>query len=1075
MKLFYRLLQSQGPRALAALLLLTCLTAQAQFKPGEVTLAGEKYYEYPYRIDELSDEIPPCGYNLPNGKYVVYASYHFKTINKQGDRKLIAKDTSIISALFTLENNKPSGTAYFYNCKLRAGASKKKLDKWYSSGNYTDGLKDGEWIAKYRSTAYLSHYKAGLKHGAFTEWAGKGKTYNTCFIDDKYAGYVNTYGRKGRLMHRYYYDTLHVHDSTFSYNYDGKLYYATDMVKNAPARTKGGIWKSVFEKAGYSYRGGIRGNTAFTFFRNYDHLGRLETDVKFKYADSYYFDSILVNSYRITIKMIGCPDGNKNDTCYEVVNRNILHANDKRIDHYRNDDLYKTIIITPDPKKGADTAISFTFKVDSSRLWQFQPTYIFKSGKYSRTTYQLPAINYSYFVESDGIRTRSSSFGGYFWFKTKLSIDPKYKPSYSHIPARIDSVNNLVVFTDTVTDKKTGIGFISSTYRRAYRFIINPHEEVNPNSNYDPQEIDFDNEYLLDNEIHRPASDLYNNAYDLNFEMDPYTICSSDMGYVNPYYNFFGATACPPELMLRGNAPYSGLAFIHKGKAVNYNPQKSLLSLGSYFINYDYTFNAKGMYKEGLKDGVWEFLAQKGGLSASADLKNVFFKNKKHVFYSTATYSQGQLNGPKNTYLRFVPEIWDEGYFYFKGQPVKYLDNTLNYAYGVLDGPAVYYHPNNKVKCNFTYKEGMMEGEVLKYNFNGGLIYRGDFKDDQLHGAVTTYDYVSLKPVVKAYFTNGRLNGLLEMMNDGDKWLEVKADTGYLLYKKLFYEKDLLKEEILLDAGPAYRLRPILLQSGNFLSYSPGIIKKAKTRYRYERSGRKPSISDSLNNLKFYGSYKSFYNTGQLYCKGRIEKMRPAGDWEFYDIAGTLINKITFKDSVFAFSDTSQKIMGKLTGYYGNGKIRCRAYVTALDVSYDCNTHADLSAFELILADNYDYYGKDNCTNGTGLVKQYNESGVLQAQGRLENYMKTGLWKYYDPNGKLNKTGVYANNLEEGTWLTGDLEGFNYEDAACFDRSNEEDMKKFLYNQKNLKVTKAIYKKGELIRDDEFYIDMNKE
>jgi antitoxin component YwqK of YwqJK toxin-antitoxin module len=268
------------------------------------------------------------------------------------------------------------------------------------------------------------------------------------------------------------------------------------------------------------------------------------------------------------------------------------------------------------------------------------------------------------------------------------------------------------------------------------------------------------------------------------------------------------------------------------------------------------------------------------------------------------------------------------------------------------------------------------------------------------------------------------------------------------------------------------------MQSQNFLSYCPGIPGVIKTRFGSSGLRRiEFRRLDSLNNVGFYGSYKSYYNTGQLYCQGRIEKMRPAGNWEFYDIAGTLINKINFKDSVFTFADTSQKqnILGRLTGYYGDGRIRCEAYVTALDVSYDCNTHADKSAFELILKDNYDYYGKDNCRNGYGLVKQYSESGLLEAQGRLENYMKTGLWKYYDPNSKLSKMGTYINNLEDGTWLEGDLEGLNYEDAACFDRSNEEDMKKYLENQKKLQMRKSIYKKGELLEERTFYVNMNKE
>lgn len=400
----------------------------------------------------------------------------------------------------------------------------------------------------------------------------------------------------------------------------------------------------------------------------------------------------------------------------------------------------------------------------------------------------------------------------------------------------------------------------------------------------------------------------------------------------------------------------------------------------------------------------------------------------------------------------------------------------MNYTDGHLEGPAVFYHPNGKTQCTVTYKNDELDGEVLKYNFSGIVIYKAQFKMGMLNGPLTTYDYTSLKPEVKANFSMNRLDGLLEMFNQDDKWIEVKADTGYMHYKKLYYEKNILKEEIVLGVGAVYKLMPFMLQSQNFLSYCPGIPNKKRHNGVFS-SIQVASAYDSARYAGFFGHYKSYYNTGQLYSQGRVEKMRPAGTWEFYDIGGTVTNRIDFKDSIFTFADTSQKqgIIGKLTGYYGDGRIRCVAFVTSLDVSYDCNTHADKSAFELILKDNYDYYGKDNCKNGYGVVKQYTESGVLEAQGRIENYMKTGLWKYYDPNGKLNKMGTYTNNLQDGTWLEGDLEGLNYEDAACFDRNNEDDMKKYLENQKKLEMKKSIYKKGELLRTQNFYVNMNRE
>lgn len=1052
MKFFYWLHKGQGLKALVVLMLMGFLNAQAQFKPNEITLAGEKYYEYPFRVDGWAQDIPPCGYNLPNGKYLAFINYRFKVINKKGDRKLIAKDTNIIRALFVLENNKPVGDVFFYNNNLRPPASKKKLAGWYASGKFSDGLKDGEWIEKVKGKIFYEHYKNGLKHGLFTTWAPNNKTYNTCYIEGREVGYVNSYDAKGKLQFRYYNDTLQVRDSSIHYN-KGKLYNVYDVLVDPPNRTKEGIWKEVLMNERIV---SDRRSSAFTTYKKFNDDGSLSAYVQLKNPDSYYFDSLLSNNCRITITQVGCPGGDINDTCYEVRKQSIYTKNTS-LDYYRNLKNYKSVNITL-----KDTITELTLDPDTMRKWQFQPTEIISGRTFTYTTYELPALNYSYVKEEDNGKTRIIPYNSFYaWeriYGFKITNKKQDNSGPYLIPTTIDSAGQRITFADTTTDPKLGITLVSGVEIKPY-----PIEFLSRNK-YDRAGMQ---EWLLKDEIHDPMSELYvPNSYGDLYSEHIQHIRFNDNGEYTQYAS---------EKIIKNNTPYTGAAHLRKRKKNGYDVDKNLLTIAWPNINYDYGYNTKGAYKDGLKEGAWEFIIDKRA-SYGADFKKLFFEKKSLDFYNVVNYSKGKMNGVSQFYEEFTPQIWDEGYFQLGGKSVKYLSSTMNYTDGHLEGPAVFYHPNGKTQCTVTYKNDELDGEVLKYNFSGIVIYKAQFKMGMLNGPLTTYDYTSLKPEVKANFSMNRLDGLLEMFNQDDKWIEVKADTGYMHYKKLYYEKNILKEEIVLGVGAVYKLMPFMLQSQNFLSYCPGIPNKKRHNGVFS-SIQVASAYDSARYAGFFGHYKSYYNTGQLYSQGRVEKMRPAGTWEFYDIGGTVTNRIDFKDSIFTFADTSQKqgIIGKLTGYYGDGRIRCVAFVTSLDVSYDCNTHADKSAFELILKDNYDYYGKDNCKNGYGVVKQYTESGVLEAQGRIENYMKTGLWKYYDPNGKLNKMGTYTNNLQDGTWLEGDLEGLNYEDAACFDRNNEDDMKKYLENQKKLEMKKSIYKKGELLRTQNFYVNMNRE
>lgn len=48
--------------------------------------------------------------------------------------------------------------------------------------------------------------------------------------------------------------------------------------------------------------------------------------------------------------------------------------------------------------------------------------------------------------------------------------------------------------------------------------------------------------------------------------------------------------------------------------------------------------------------------------------------------------------------------------------------------------------------------------------------------------------------------------------------------------------------------------------------------------------------------------------------------------------------------------------------------------------------------------------------------KQFNENGILTAEGWFMGNMKVGYWKFYHPNGNIASKGHFTNNVRSGYW-----------------------------------------------------------
>ena len=124
--------------------------AQNAYQPKVFKIKEKQYFIYPVRATNLSD-VPPTGFTLPDGEYVIFKEYEFKA--KRLKKKMVLKDTTQVSGYVTIKNNMANGPAELFDRTYYYYDSKNNLRT--VKGNYVNGAKEGVW--KYYSGKYLEY------------------------------------------------------------------------------------------------------------------------------------------------------------------------------------------------------------------------------------------------------------------------------------------------------------------------------------------------------------------------------------------------------------------------------------------------------------------------------------------------------------------------------------------------------------------------------------------------------------------------------------------------------------------------------------------------------------------------------------------------------------------------------------------------------------------------------------------------------------------------------------------------------------------------------------------------------
>lgn len=152
---------------------------------------------------------------------------------------------------------------------------------------------------------------------------------------------------------------------------------------------------------------------------------------------------------------------------------------------------------------------------------------------------------------------------------------------------------------------------------------------------------------------------------------------------------------------------------------------------------------AKGIYRNQLKDSVWDYF----GPSGRQSLKE--------------TYSKDKLHGTSTVY--YIPEE--------VGDKRVIVAKTSVYVNGVLNGDMIEYFDTGVIKSKVTYVNGVKEGIMVTNHPNGKPMMTERFKKGVPHGWQTAHDQTG-KEIGKKYYCFGEL---LEGKRLEDRLKECKA------------------------------------------------------------------------------------------------------------------------------------------------------------------------------------------------------------------------------------------------------------------------------------------------------------
>ncbi len=327
------------------------------------------------------------------------------------------------------------------------------------------------------------------------------------------------------------------------------------------------------------------------------------------------------------------------------------------------------------------------------------------------------------------------------------------------------------------------------------------------------------------------------------------------------------------------------------------------------------------------------------------------------------------------------------------------------------NGYNIFYYENGEKSSEGYLKNGEPEGWWKSYNKEGKLISEGNRKNQLLDSTWTFYDNDGNKTLIINYKKGKKEGERVQYFTDEyivEKW---KQDT-IIGAVKTYDSKGWLKKITSYENGKMHGMEKIFNKSGNIIAianYYHGILTKREYINRTDELGQKQ------------GSWKFFWDNGNLQLEGHYVNDKKNGFFKEYDEKGNFIAVVKFENDILIEDAKETKQLEKRTSYFPNGKIAItatyynnipdgirREYDTLGNIIQGYIFENGVLKFEGIT----DLSGKRE-----GLWKEYYETGEVRSIGHYKNGNPINEWKFFFPSQTIEIIGQYNFKGEkDGEW-----------------------------------------------------------
>ena len=376
-----------------------------------------------------------------------------------------------------------------------------------------------------------------------------------------------------------------------------------------------------------------------------------------------------------------------------------------------------------------------------------------------------------------------------------------------------------------------------------------------------------------------------------------------------------------------------------KEKASN-NDTKKMLEDNEYLFVFE-NGKLEKVFKKDILDGKFIILSY---MYENGKKEKIVCLNKENSHYYGTVKGFGEDGIPLYSgqfYAGKMEGIYKEYYESGKLLMESYFSN------GKENGPEKKYYENGKISSIKNYKNGVVDGEYIEYYTDGELKLKGRYKNGLRDGEFKTY-LMNAKSAGSIFYKDGKeiKSTLTDYMKE-DVFFnfpdEIKAQMNVGDEK----EKELIKE--MEEHGGYHMLGIDTYPNGRVMRVVP-----------YNQQG----IYD--------GTFRQYYESGQLAQKGYYKNGLGQGEYIWYYEEGSIKQKAFYKDD---------KIEGIVTSFYPGGKIAQTV----------------------------------NHINGKreGELIEYYENGQIKEKRFYVNGKEEGKSLFYDEKGKLIKTEIYKNDVKQ--------------------------------------------------------------